>query len=43
MKRFMKIHTLTLVVFLLLGTIQVSATERPFALSGTGVAALIID
>jgi len=43
MKRFMKIHTLTLVVFLLLGTIQVSATERPFALSGTGVATLIID
>src|ERR1044072_7772169 len=43
MKRFMKIHTLTLVVFLLLGTIQVSATERPFALSGTGVATVIID
>ena len=43
MKRFTKIHALMLVVFLLLGTIQVSATERPFALSGTGVATLIID
>lgn len=43
MKRFMKIRTLMPILFLLLGTIPVSAVERPFALSGTGVATLIID
>ena len=43
MKRFTKIHTLMLTLFLLLGTIPVSATERPFALNGAGVASLIID
>ena len=43
MKRFMKIHAVMLVVFVLFATIQVSAVERPFALSGTGVATLITD
>ena len=43
MKRFSKIHTLTLSLFMLLATIPVSAVERPFALSGTGVATLITD
>ena len=43
MKRFSKIRTLMLVPFLLLGTIPVSAVERPFALHGAGVAPLIID
>jgi len=31
------------ILFLLLGTIPVSAVERPFALSGTGVATLITN
>lgn len=43
MKRFSKIHTLMLSLFMLLATIPVSAVERPFALSGTGVAPLIVD
>jgi hypothetical protein len=43
MKRFTKIRTLMLILPLLLGTIPASAVERPFALSGTGVAPLIID
>lgn len=43
MKRFTKIHTLMLTLFLLLGTIPVSAVERPFALKGSGVATLITD
>lgn len=43
MKRFTKIHTLILSVFLLLGAIPVSAVERPFALNGSGVATLITD
>jgi len=43
MKYFTKIRTLLPVLFLLLGTIPVSATERPFALSGTGVATLITN
>ena len=43
MKLFTKIRTLMPVLFLLLATIPVSAVERPFALSGSGVAALIID
>jgi hypothetical protein len=43
MKRFTKIHTLTLMLVLLLGTISVSAVERPFALNGSGVATLITD
>jgi hypothetical protein len=43
MKSFTKIRTMMLTLFLLLGTIPVSAVERPFALSGTGVATLITD
>ena len=43
MKRFTKIHTLILSVFLLLGAIPVSAVERPFALNGSGVATLITN
>lgn len=43
MKRLMKIRTLIPMLFLLLGTIPVSAAERPFALSGTGVATLIVN
>ena len=43
MKRFSKIRTLLPMLFLLLGTVPVSAVERPFALRGTGVATLITD
>ena len=43
MKHIMKIRTLILTLTLLLGTIPASAVERPFALSGTGVATLITD
>jgi len=43
MKRFTKIRTLMPILFLLLATIPVSAAERPFALSGTGVATLITN
>lgn len=43
MKRFTKIHTLMLMLFMLLGTIPVSAVERPFALNGSGVATLIVN
>jgi hypothetical protein len=43
MKRFTKIRALMPILFLLLGTIPVSAVERPFALSGTGVATLIVN
>ena len=43
MKRFTKIHTLMLSLLMLLATVPVSAVERPFALSGTGVATLITD
>ena len=43
MKRFTRIRTLLPILFLLLGTIPVSAAERPFALSGTGVATLIVN
>jgi len=43
MKRFTTIRTLMLIPFLLLGTIPVSAVERPFALNGTGVATLIVS
>jgi hypothetical protein len=43
MKRFTKIRTLLPILFLLLGTIPVSAVERPFALKGTGVATLILN
>src|SRR4030095_440777 len=43
MKHFTKIRTLMLTLFLLLGTIPVSAVERPFAINGAGVATLITD
>src|SRR5678815_3032933 len=43
MKRFTKLRTLMPILFLLLGTIPVSAVERPFALSGSGVATLITN
>jgi hypothetical protein len=43
MKRFTKVRTLMITLFLLLGSIPALAVERPFALNGTGVATLIID
>jgi hypothetical protein len=43
MKRFIKVRSLILVFALLLGIIPVSATERPFASNGNGVAAFITD
>ena len=43
MKRFAIVRTLTLVFALLLGIIPASATERPFASNGNGVAVFITD
>ena len=43
MKHFVKVRNFILVFALLLGTIPVSATERPFASSGNGVASFITD
>src|SRR5262245_41052858 len=43
MKRFVTIKSLILIFALLLAIIPVSATERPFASSGNGVAAFITD
>ena len=43
MKPVMKIRTLMITLLLLLGTIPVSAVERPFALKGAGVATLLTD
>ena len=43
MKRFITVRSLIPVFALLLGIIPVSATERPFASSGNGVAAFITD
>ena len=43
MKRLVTVKTLNLVFALLLGLIPVSATERPFASSGNGVASFITD
>ena len=43
MKRFVTVRTLILVSALLLGMIPVSATERPFASSGNGLATFITD
>jgi len=43
MKRFVTIRSLILVFALLLGLIPVSATERPYAASGNGVATFITD
>ena len=43
MKRFITVRSLILVFSLLLGIIPVSATERPYAANGNGVAAFITD
>jgi hypothetical protein len=43
MKRFITVKSLILVFALLLAIIPVSATERPFASSGNGVATFITD
>ncbi|HEX7334309.1 MAG TPA: hypothetical protein VF290_22610 [Pyrinomonadaceae bacterium] len=43
MKRFVTVKTLILVFALLLGIVPVSATERPFASKGNGIAAFITD
>ena len=43
MKRFATIKSLILVSAIILGTIQVNATERPFASNGNGIAAFITD
>jgi hypothetical protein len=43
MKRFVKIRSLIMVFALLLGIVPVSATERPFASNGNGVATFITD
>ena len=43
MKRFVTLRSLTLVFALLLGIIPVSATERPFASNGNGIATFITD
>src|SRR5262249_24608918 len=43
MKSFVTVRSLILVFALLLGIIPVSATERPFASNGNGVATFITD
>src|SRR5688572_1032001 len=43
MKRFLTLNTFILVFALMLGTIPVGATERPFASNGNGVATFITD
>jgi len=43
MKHFTMIRTLMLMLVLLVGMSPASAVERPFALSGTGVATLVTD
>lgn len=43
MKHLMKIRTLILSLFMLVGTMPAFAVERPFALNGTGVVTLITD
>jgi hypothetical protein len=43
MKRFNNTRTIMLTIVLLLGAIPAAAIERPFALNGKGVAALITD
>ena len=43
MKRILNVTVLTLTAFVLLGTVSVMAIERPFALSGSGVATFIAD
>src|SRR5215216_6355972 len=43
MKRFITVRSLILVFALLLGMIPVSATERPYAANGNGMATFITD
>ena len=43
MKHFTMLRTLMLMLVLLVGMSPASAVERPFALSGTGVATLVTD
>ena len=43
MKRFVTVKTLILAFALFLGTIPVSATERPYAGNGNGIATFITD
>ncbi len=43
MKRILNSTVITLVAFLLLGSLPVSAVERPFALNGNGVATFSFD
>ena len=43
MKRFVAVRSLMLVFALLLGIIPVSATERPFASNGNGIATFVTD
>ena len=43
MKRFITIKSLILVFAILLGTLPVGATERPFASNGNGLATFITD
>lgn len=43
MKRNSKLTVIALAAFLLLGTLPVSAVERPFALNGKGAATFIVD
>ena len=43
MKRFVKVRSLILVFALLLGSISVSAAERPYAANGNGLATFITD
>jgi len=43
MKRFSKTRIIMLTICLLLGTIPAMATQRPFALNGSGVASFIVD
>jgi hypothetical protein len=43
MKRTLNVTVLTLTAFVLLGTVSVMAIERPFALSGSGIATFVAD
>ncbi len=43
MKRILNSTVITLIAFLLLGSLPVSAVERPFALNGKGSASFIFD
>ena len=43
MKRFLSIRSMILTLTLLLGTIPVSAVERPFSLTGSGIGTFITD